>query len=203
MKLKYSIQNLLVAVIALFAITSANAQWDEDTDIRQKDFSYGVKLGVGGITAYHEITQYDFSFGYKIGAFANYKLSKEMYFHPEINYSARGYQYNVMATQQKVKLSYIDVPLMARYMMTGFNIVAGPYVSFLVSEGYYIDNILQETKSGNHHNTFDIGLSAGVDKQFYKNFSAEAKINFGFTELKSETGLHNLNILIGLSYTFQ
>lgn len=203
MKLKFSIKNLLVALIALFAIASADAQWDEDTDIRQKEFSYGVKLGVGVTSAYHEISQYDFGVSFKFGAFANYKLSKEMYFHPELNFASRGYQYNQVASQHKVKLSYIDVPILARYMMTGFNIIAGPYVSFLLSEGYYIDNNLQETKSGNHHNTFDIGLSAGVDKQFYKNFTAEARINFGFTELKSETGLHNMNFLVGLSYTFQ
>lgn len=199
----HSIKKLIIAIVALFSFASANAQWDEDTQIRQKELSYGLKLGAGVSTAYHEISQYEFAPSFKIGVFANYKLSKEMYLHPELNFAMRGYNYLVGAYHNKVQLSYIDLPITGRYMMSGFNIVAGPYLSFLVSENYYLDNNLQEIKDGNHHNTFDIGLSAGIDKQFYKNFTAEARINFGFTELKSETGLHNMNILVGLSYTFQ
>ncbi len=195
------IQNTIILVaICLFAFANANAQWESEPT--EKPLSFGPKIALGGSTAYHEISQYDWTFTYSVGVFMNYKLSKGVFIHPELNFQSRGYQTTLLSMVNKYSISYIDIPILARVKFASFHVLAGPYFDYKISDEFSIDGNNIADIIIRKHNSFDIGIAAGAEIALPSNMSADVRVNFGITELKENTSLHNISATVGLSYHF-
>src|SRR5699024_6216096 len=99
---------------------------------------------------------------------------------PELLYSMKGSKYEeseeIMGVsinyEEKTKLDYIDLPIMAKYYVTeGFSVMAGPHIGFLVSAKSEVEaSGGGEEESGEVDikdglSSIDFGVGAGVGYQ--------------------------------------
>jgi len=128
-------------IIAALTITSLNAQ------------TFGVKAGANLSNYSYNGGDYDDElndaqkslFGFHIGGFAEFEISDQFAFQPELLFTMQGTKFEESGEEYGVsysseytsKQSYINIPLMAKYYVAeGFNIQAGPQIGFLMSSKY-------------------------------------------------------------------
>lgn len=137
-----------------------------------------------------------------LGIFSEIKIASIVSFQPEILFSMKGYHTKSKSSSgstssefdDKVTLSYIDVPLQLRFNIgKGFNILAGPYVGFLMGASdkstSIVTNGTNSTKSENNSSGTDgfnksqVGLNLGVGYQFENGLNIGATWNKGFSKV--------------------
>ncbi|MFV0139887.1 PorT family protein [Empedobacter falsenii] len=180
----------LILGIALFGgLSAANAQID-----------LGVKGGLNFSTlsgdSKHLFTNPESGNGqqsklrtdFYVGGYANYKITDQISFQPEILYSKQGAGLKTNDNAKgKIVTHNINIPLMGRYeIMDGLNVEFGPQLGFLVSakEKYELGKEDRKFKATDSFKTFDFGLNFGAA---YK-VTDELEINARFTK-----GLSNIN----------
>ncbi len=179
----------LILGIALFGgLSAANAQID-----------LGIKGGLNFPTLSGDSKQLftnengqglqsKFRTDFYVGGYANYKVTDQISFQPELLYSKQGAGLKTTDnTDRKIVTHNINIPLMGRYeIMDGLNVEFGPQLGFLVSAKEKIDNGKADTKIKvtDNFKTFDFGLNFGAG---YK-VTDELEINARFTK-----GLSNLS----------
>lgn len=173
--------------------------------------TFGIKGGLNVVKfAGDPDPKSEFNTGFSAGLFTNIPISSGFSFEPSVEFSQKGAEYTSGNTEFKTKISYIDLPLMARYDLTpAFGLFAGPQVSFFVD---------QESKivTGSSSSTFE-----GDNESYSKSLAggkAGASYNFGSVMLNASyaTDLQNLYkdnsgnrdlknqvINIGLAYSFK
>lgn len=196
-------KKLIIGILCLFAVTSAQAQWGSGTG--SKDFSFGPRaaFGVSNILTDGEAADWKFSFA--VGGFANLRLAKGFYLHPELNFAMKGAKHitkvPIVGTEivSTTSLSYIEIPVLAKLSMGSASILAGPYFGVLVASDYSIsDNSTDLLKPD--YETLDIGIAGGVEVTLPSNFTAEFRANYGFTEIIKDGKSKNLSLAIGIAY---
>lgn len=128
----------------------------------QRNVSLGLKAGATysnfvGAQAPDEA----YIFGFNGGVFANIGLTSLFAFQPEIIYSQKGSNPNVV--DFKDRLHYIDVPLAFHVNADGLFFEAGPQVGFLVAAQQKASNTSVDIKPA--FNTVDFGYLAGLGYQ--------------------------------------
>jgi len=141
--------------------------------------------------------------GFHLGAFVNIPLSFRFDFQPQFLYSqlgssltSVGYDSTLTITQvNNITLSYIVIPLNFCYKFKGgWNIHAGPYISFLLSDKEYITQTVSQygstvnggdttTNTTQGDNKFDLGFSLGIG------YTMQNGLGFNFSY---STGLINV-----------
>ena len=117
--------NLSIVIVALLMASTASAQ----------KANIGIK---GGLNVYSinndNGADYDSKVGFHAGLLAHIHLAKQWALQPELVYSTQGAKYTTQAGETKVKLNYINVPVMVQYMFkNGFRLQAGPQVGIMVN----------------------------------------------------------------------
>ncbi|MGV0955382.1 porin family protein [Empedobacter falsenii] len=173
----------LILGIALFGgLSAANAQID-----------LGVKGGLNFPTLSGDSRQlYEnqtkFRTDFYVGGYANYKITNQISFQPELLYSKQGAGLKTNDNSKAKLITHnINIPLMGRYeIMDGLNVEFGPQLGFLVSakEKYELGKENTKIKATDNFKTFDFGLNFGAA---YK-ITDELEINARFTK-----GLSNIN----------
>ena len=173
----------LILGIALFGgLSAANAQID-----------LGVKGGLNFSTLSGDSKKlYDdqtkFRTDFYVGGYANYKVTDQISFQPELLYSKQGAGVKTNNNSNtKIVTHNINIPLMGRYeIMEGLNVEFGPQLGFLVSAKAKSEEGKTDTKVKvtDNFKTFDFGLNFGAG---YK-VTDELEINARFTK-----GLSNIN----------
>lgn len=187
------IKNLLLTGAMIFAgITTTTAQ----------DINWGIKAGVNYSTISSEIEP-DYIFGYHAGLTAEFKLSPKFALQPELLYSLEGarseFEFSeegfTFSSDQKIKLGYINLPVMAKYFVTpGLSLQAGPQIGYLVSakNEYEISSNFSEDFDMNESGTADIkdevkkialGLNFGLGYEFQNNLFLQARYHVGLTDI--------------------
>lgn len=131
---------------------------------------FGIKAGVNiAKFAGDPDPDSEFNTGLAAGIFTNIPISSGFSFEPSLEYSQKGAEFTTFAnTEIKSKISYVDLPLMAKYNFTpAFGLFAGPQVSFFVD---------QETKvvTGSSSTTFE------GNNDSYRKSLAGGKIGFSY-----------------------
>ena len=169
---------LLIAAIAVFGITSVNAQ----------DVSFGAKAGlniatIGGDgsdgvksrTAFH------------IGGVAEISVSEKFSVQPELVYSAQGASQDFEGIEIDINYGYLNLPVMAKYYVAdGFSLEAGPQLGFLLSakgEGAGEEVDIKDITSGID---FALGFGAGYKLDNGLNFAA--RYNLGLSNINDGEG---------------
>lgn len=211
-------KKLLFAAIAVFTF-GANAQ----------DMNFGAKAGLNVTTLTGDVQDTNSLIGAHAGVFAEFKISDKFSFQPELLFSMQGakeeysetetfggttYTYN---EESKLKLSYINIPLMAKYYVAEkFSLEAGPQIGFLISAK--ADYETSETAGGtttsesasvdvkDNFKGIDFGLNFGFGYDFTEKLSAGARYNLGLSNINDVDGssaeVKNAGFQISLGYKF-
>ncbi|WP_343530610.1 porin family protein [Pedobacter sp.] len=133
-------KKIVILVLGLFITgLTANAQ---STD------SF-IRLGIKGGASFSNIIKddgnndfkTDYLVGYHVGATLDIKLLENLAFTPELLYSTKGYKLESGLGKFTQTTHFIDVPILASIKLAeGFNVVAGPQVSFLLSTKNKFEN---------------------------------------------------------------
>lgn len=164
----------------------------------------GIKGGLNIYNFHHEDYKYDYKTGFHAGLIAHIHLARTFALQPEVMYSRQGAMYKDFAPSTKVKLDYINVPVLFQYMFdNGFRLQAGPQVGFLM-------NARTENKDYNidHKNDLepiDIGIAMGMSYVSKSGFGIDARYVHGLTNIykNNSSKTTNRGFQLGLFYLFK
>ena len=178
-------------ILAAFTMISMNAQ-----------IKIGAKAGLNIATLAGDLEDTKSLIGFHIGAVAEFEITEQFAFQPELVYSIQGTkQENDLGLggtifsgldDDRITLTYINIPLMLKYYVAdSFSLQFGPQVGFLMSAEY------QGTNSGGSSYNSDIkDMIKGVD--FGLNIGAGYKTEFGlFADVRYNLGLADINDIDG------
>ncbi|ALJ01447.1 hypothetical protein DC20_13540 [Rufibacter tibetensis] len=150
--------------------------------------------------------------GFHAGAYLSIPLSNGFEFEPGVQYSQKGMvlegrvpgdaaQFANAKIRLTNKAEYIDVPLLAKvYVGEGFNLFAGPQISFLLSNkvnvnagafGFSAYN--SDFEWQNSQRKVDLGMSAGAGYQFQNGLNVGGSYDMGFTTLDDNASYKSYN----------
>ncbi len=150
--------------------------------------------------------------GFHAGAYLSIPMGNGFEFEPGVQYSQKGMVLEGRVpgdvgtyTNAKVTLTnkaeYIDVPLLAKvYVGEGFNLFAGPQVSFLVSNkvnvnagafGFSAYN--DDFEWQNSQRKVDVGAAAGAGYQFQNGLNISGSYDMGFTTIDDNADYKSYN----------
>ena len=158
----------LLLFVAVAALTIGTAQ--------SQELRIGVKAGVNFASIGGDFTDdYDGRTSFHLGGLVEIPISEKFAIQPELLYSGQGakseyddsFGDSIVTGKEKLKLDYINIPIMAKYyIMEGLSVEAGPQFGLLLS-----------AKNEFEISDFRGDESVNVDvKDFYKTLD----IAFGF-----------------------
>ena len=198
-----------IAAFVAFAF-SANAQ---------QEVKFGPKAGVN-FSNVSNVEDSKMLTGFYVGAVAEIKFTEKFSVQPEVVYSSQGFKNEYSDIYAGVyesykntnKLDYINIPIMAKYYVyEGLSIELGPQFGFLVKaenkEKATIGSIsgTEKTDIKDDVKSFDFGIGAGVAYDLTNGFFANARYNFGLTDVAKENegkSVKNGVIQVGVGYKF-
>ncbi len=168
---------ILVVTMAVFGLTNVNAQ----------DIKFGAKAGLnfvsisGGDTEELGINT-DFNFG----VLAEIPISEKFSLQPELMYSGQGYAGE--ATDERVALNYLNIPLMGKYYLTkGFSLETGPQIGFLLSAKG------KDTDDKDAFKTVDFGVNFGLGYKLDNGLNFGVRYNLGLSDINNIDGFTDKN----------
>ncbi|UOB18027.1 porin family protein [Abyssalbus ytuae] len=158
-------------------------------------------------------------FGFHVGAIAEIQITGNMFFQAEVLYSLQGAKYDIVEEtleyDRKVDLHYLNVPLMAKIYLNGYDdgwfFEVGPQVGFLVFAKETVDGTLngepiyEEAKVTDFYSATDLYGSFGVGyKPFDSDFFISARYNLGLTDVDEyeDVDVKARNTVVQLSFGF-
>lgn len=147
-------------------------------------FSQGFQLGIKGGVNISNYTggniQSDALLGFHVGGMFNFMLGKNFSIQPEVLFSSQGAKYKTATAEENLKVSYINLPVMAKLKFGGgLYLEAGPQVGFRVGEdanipGQTIDNFAKN---------LDLSVGAGLGYHTKSGFGVGARYMAGISKV--------------------
>ncbi len=184
------------AIIAVFAMTSVNAQ------------TFGVKAGLNLANLTGDIDNNKALTSFHVGAVAEFEISDEFSFQPELVYSAQGTHFkysedlgggNSIDVDYKTNLSYLNLPLMAKYEVSeGISLLAGPQIGFLMSAKSDGNDIKDSMKG------IDFGVNLGAAYELESGMFFDLRYNIGLSNIADSNNvtIKNSVLSVSLGYKF-
>ena len=200
-------------ILAAFTMISMNAQ-----------IKIGAKAGLNIATLAGDLEDTKSLIGFHIGAVAEFEITEQFAFQPELVYSIQGTkQENDLGLggtifsgldDDRITLTYINIPLMLKYYVAdSFSLQFGPQIGFLMSanaEGsedggfgsveYYDEDIKDSMKS------IDFGLNIGAGYKTEFGLFADVRYNLGLADINdidgSDVKMKNAVISVSVGYYF-
>lgn len=164
-------KKIMLTALAVMSFVFANAQ----------EIKFGVKGGVNFANLEQDANGSSLT-GFNAGGFAEIKLSEKFTLQPEVLYSTQGSDFSEDGYSDKLKLSYLNVPVMAKfYVIQKLNVEVGPQIGFLLSAKETGENVKEFFKS------VDFGLNAGIGYDFTKNIFAGIRYYRGLLNIVHNT----------------
>lgn len=143
--------------------------------------------------------------GFHAGVYATILPEGPVSIEPGIFYSVKGSQ-NDDGLDTRAVLDYVDVPVLVRFGIgEGFNIFAGPQISFLTNSKFEGD-LGGSTFSfdTNDINSTDVGLAFGLGYNLPQGFNVQGSYDYGMTPIfkDSDADVYNRGFKLSLGYTF-
>lgn len=182
-------KKIMFSLLILMLVTIVNAQNDSSR--------FGL-IGGGNLANITNAGNNKNLIGFNAGVFAEFKLSEKFAVQPEVMYSAQGAASDSSYDPVKLKLNYINIPVMAKlYVADEFNIMAGPQIGFLASAK------LRETDIKDSVKKTDFGFNFGVGYDINDDVFVQARYNMGLTGFtKEEFDTPSKNSVFQLSLGF-
>ena len=187
---------LSVAIASLMMIGTVSAQ----------SVNFGIK---GGLNVYNvhvdDESEYDSKTGLHVGLLGHIHLNKQWALQPELLYSAQGAKFTNSGVETKLKLDYINVPILFQYMFdNGFRLEAGPQVGFLVGAKTEANDVSVDVKD--QLKGVDLGLGLGLGYiHMPSGFGVDARYNLGLSNISEDDDNKSMNrgFQLGIFYQFQ
>lgn len=160
--------------------------------------------------------------GFFAGAFVNLPLDKMISVEPGIYFSQKGYTLNgdisvkgaeFLSANAKARLqsNFIDMPVLLKADINGFQIFAGPQFSYLVNAdlkttaGVLGFDLLNNTMDAtNQFNRWDMGVTAGIGYKFANGMNISASYDHGLSKADANKNINSYNhafkVGIGISF---
>jgi hypothetical protein len=204
-------KKLFLSALAACALSFSNAQ--EEKSSTSINVTFGAKAGLNLVTLTGDIEDTKTKAGIHFGAMAEISINDKFSVQPELLFSTQGanVEYSeVFATvggivsavgnyEEKENLSYINLPIIAKYYVTeGLSLEAGPQIGFLVNaeiEEEYNETI--EYSNGDidtfsdsdsvdvkdFRKTVDFGLNFGLGYKLDSGLNFSARYNLGLSNI--------------------
>ena len=182
---------MLLAAVAVFGLSSVNAQ----------EVKFGAKAGLNIANIGGDAEDVDALTSFHLGGVAEIVISEKFSVQPELLYSAQGSKseesFDGITFESKLKLDYINIPIMAKYYVAeGFSVEAGPQVGFLISANEEFEgggeSGEEDVKDGFKGIDFGFGIGAGYKMDSGLNFSA--RYNLGLANIADGEGSDDYSI---------
>ncbi|GEO08071.1 porin family protein [Segetibacter aerophilus] len=149
--------------------------------------------------------------GFFAGGYASIPVSATVSVEPAIYYSQKGYEMKgalglkgveFLGANAKAKLNsqYIDIPVVVKGNFNGFQIFAGPQLSYLVNAnlattaGVLGFNLLNDKMDAtNQFNKVDLGLTGGIGYQISRGINIMASYDYGLSKADANRNLNSYN----------
>ena len=184
-----------------------------------QDIKFGVKAGVNVATLTGDVDDLTTRFSLHIGGVAEIPITDKLSFQPELLYSSQGAEvdeglgFGGVSFNTKIKLDYINVPLMAKYyVIDNLGVEFGPLVGFLVSakvdydgdSGFDDESDSEDVKD--NYKSIDFGLAAGASYKLDFGLNFGIRYNLGLADINdidgSDSKLHNGVLQVSVGYMF-
>ncbi|MES2429955.1 MAG: porin family protein [Bacteroidota bacterium] len=162
------------------------------------------------------------SIGFYAGASAGIPISKMVSIEPGLYYTQKGYemkgQLNLKgldflgaSAKAKLQMQYIDIPILLKVNMNGFQVFAGPQVSYLTqadlktTAGVFGINLLNKKMDATDQlNRWDMGVTGGVGYQFNNGLNISASYDRGLSNVDANKNFNSYNqtFRVGIGYNF-
>lgn len=166
----------------------------------QAPAKFGLKAGVNIATLRQDNVSYDSRIGLHVGGLAHIHLAPQWALQPEVVYSQEGAELNDV----KLKLDYVNIPLMLQYMFNnGFRIEAGPQLGLMVNSKAEDDDE-NEDDLDEVFKTTNVGLGFGLNYLSYSGLGVGGRYVLGLSDI-SESNTSKVksgNFQISLFYMF-
>ena len=158
--------------------------------------------------------------GFYGGGFVAIPLSENFSIEPGLSYTQKGYQLKgklaikgteLIGGKSQLNLSYVDVPLLAKANINGFQIFAGPQLSYLTAAslhttaGAFGFNFFSDNRDvKDQFNNWDMTLTGGVGYQFRNGFNISAAYDYGISKINSGQNMeaYNQAVKVGMGFRF-
>lgn len=149
--------------------------------------------------------------GFFAGGYASLPMSSNLSFEPGIYYSLKGYELDgsiglkgmdFLGAHAKAILQsqYVDIPVLLKGNFNGFQVFAGPQISYLAQSnlkttaGVLGINLLNKTMDvTSQFNRWDIGVTGGIGYQFTNGLSLSASYDYGLSKADANQNLNAYN----------
>ncbi len=158
--------------------------------------------------------------GFYGGGFVSIPLSENLSIEPGVSYSQRGYEFrgnvgiketDIIAAKSKLNLGYIELPVLVRANLSGFQLFAGPQVGYLANAnlhttagafGFNFINDKRDVKD--QFNEIDVSLTGGIGYQFGNGFRVQAAYDHGLSKMISGSNIeaYNRSVKLGVGFRF-
>jgi len=170
---------------------------------------FGIKGGLNLFNLYgNDAEQVSYRTGFAIGAQYSYRFSEIFALQPELYYSIKGTK-NSENSDLKLKLSYIDIPVLFRVTLPvdsdrwSPGIYAGPYLAFLASASLNDTDVKDNVKGTDYGlvvgAAFDFPISGG--KQTVT-LDFRYSVGFAKTDKEGDSEVYNTGFQFLLGFGF-
>jgi hypothetical protein len=160
--------------------------------------------------------------GFFGGGYVNIPLTSQLSVEPALYYTQKGYELrgelnvkglDFLGANAKAKLTsnYIDLPILLKGNFSGFQVFAGPQISYLTkadlrtTAGLLGFNLLNKTMDGTEQfNRWDAGITGGVGYQFVNGLNITAAYDHGLSKADKNQNMeaYNRSFKVGLGISF-
>lgn len=154
--------NLKSAIITFFLLFSLCAKGQVP--------SLGIKGGANiSILNIDDIEDENSEIGFHSGIVVKLPLDLSLFVQPELLYSQKGANAFITDQEVKIKLNYLELPVMVKLRLTNkINIHGGPYASYLLSKSIELEDpgneLIRPDREDFHR--FDFGIALGAEYSF-------------------------------------
>lgn len=154
---------------------------------------FGIKAGAN-FSSIKDASEVSNKTGFLVGVFAGIKFSDKVGIQGDLLYSQQGADFD----PEKIDLNYVNVPVVIKYFVVkGLNIQAGPQFGFIVD-----DNIGEVFGNIAKAESFDLTGVIGLGYDFPLGIRADARYNFGLTDIFDGVDGKNSVVSLSLGYSF-
>ncbi len=203
-------KKLPLLLFIITTITSVNISAQVNVKSKTDKLKYGIKVGVNFANVEESPTptiNIKQSIGITGGAFVTIPIDSNFSIQPEILYSQMGATISngsIYNREAKLVLSYIDVPILAKYDFTkSFGIYGGPQIGFLNSAVFKSPDSMTDypnTDFSKNVKKLDLRAIVGADLHFSEVMYLSGRFQLGLVNVSSSTnGVTDKNNAITLT----
>lgn len=157
------------------------------TGAKAQRFQGGVLVGLNASQIDGDTWAGFFKGGLLTGAFVNTHLRDKWGAQLEIKYSAKGSAPHPESADypMKIKLTYIDVPVVARYeAVNHLNIEGGLSINYLFNSKAFVGSWMDLDQEG--LKSFETAIVIGINYQFFQRFDFNIRYNYSLLPIRGK-----------------